>query len=140
MGKKCNWNSKIKCCADFHCVQQCKRHSFMFIMLVDPNVGINIQGSSVILNVFCCTTKRCFQAHSSSMDTFKVCDILCSRNRYQKGNNITDFLKSIPPYNMNAYLWAQLVSPVRDKSYGPEAEHTQITPWLIYRQDCFALM
>lgn len=30
----------------------------MFTILVDPNIGIHIQGLSVILNVFCCTKKK----------------------------------------------------------------------------------
>lgn len=61
----------------------------MFTMLVDPNFGFNIQGSPVISNVFCCTTKRYFQAHGRSVDAFKACvkEILCTWNRIHRGNN-----------------------------------------------------
>lgn len=58
-------------------------------MLVHCNVGINIQGPSVIANVFCYTTKRGFQANGGSVDAFRACvkEMLCTWNRIERGNN-----------------------------------------------------
>lgn len=61
----------------------------MFTMLVDRNIGINIQGSSVIPNVFCCTTKRGFQASGGSVDVCRACvkEMLRTWNGFEKSNN-----------------------------------------------------
>lgn len=60
----------------------------MFTVLVDRNIGINIQGPSVIPNVFCCTTKRGFQANGSSVDAFRACvKEMTTWSRIEKGND-----------------------------------------------------
>lgn len=69
----------------------------MFTMLVDPNVGIHIQGLSVILNVFCCTEKRGFQANAVSVDAFRTCvkEMLYTCNGIESDNNKrTIFIKA----------------------------------------------
>lgn len=61
----------------------------MFTMLVDPNIGIHIQGLPVILNVFCCTKNRGFQANSVSVDAFRasVKEMLYTCNGIENDNN-----------------------------------------------------
>lgn len=62
----------------------------MFTILVDPNIGIHIQGLSVILNVFCCTKKkRGFQANAVSVDASRACvqEMLYTCNGTENDNN-----------------------------------------------------
>lgn len=61
----------------------------MFTIFVDPNIGIPIQGLSVILNVFCCTKKRGFQANAVSVDAFGACvkEMLYTCNGIENHNN-----------------------------------------------------
>lgn len=70
----------------------------MFTIFVDPNVGIPIQGLSVLLNVFCCTKRRDFQANAVSVDAFRACakEMLYTCNRIENDNNKSPiFVKAV---------------------------------------------